>query len=902
MTGLELANPAWTVSVHNRPLLKAHKPLPRRRDYIDSLAYVTTLPLDSKPNVRRPPNVPQNVIEVPSTKFSSLNLPPTPPAGTGEIPPESVEREYDNKSLGTRRSRNGMSTPKAPSSPPTPEITPPRNDATLQVRRPFLGTQPSMSSRAESFKTAREDFSSDDEGLGGWVSPINGYTHEATRQPSSISLALHSSSDIGGAIQQYSPEHGENGPLDHSGSVTENALIISSAGSSTVNNMARDVKSQNTLQADYNLPSPPDSSHLEEPPSETTADIRRSENVSNHTNTQDDPGSNQGFSQAIKRIPSDDTMALKKRVESWRYSGISTTSTVEAIVVDTVMPKSQKLRHSKKNASLRSASSPIPQSQRTSWNSALSQDSHRLVRKPVKITNENRLSLGSEISQPMSPPVSNRSFTLPSQINQPVEIIPVIVIPQRTSSLKGSGPSSRRQSISNSQDSRPTRSEESPISGKVLHSRRRTVSETGHDPSDTVTRGRDRYYPPSVPTRTSSLSAPTSRNNSRASSMTSETLRMKRMAAEEDVHKTLARMESERSNHSTEKDPEDVPEQPDIVTQPPEVTTEDTHLRPPSATYTPFSQYSGLTSSSQGAAEIHEATAISYFAHNNHSLQVIEPKMVTESTTPQKRRFNTVTPETPTKPNIPDIVMDSPLKNPREPPMPPALKIIPPTPACLTPSEEADKQLGDSSVSRKSTLTRRLGSVRRALSARRSDGIRPIFIRSLNTAKARNRKQEQDLDNNLHPFWRPRSFWDDYSDYESDEEPNDEDIVISNSLGMPQSRVIFDGPLSLVRRISDRNRSIAHKASLNSLRRARTLSSGNFFHVLSKKSIRLQILQFHNVHERLLRARQRREERKREARRAELRKSIGHNVIARGDSRFPISPPQTRDGLPPSTT
>jgi hypothetical protein len=161
---------------------------------------------------------------------------------------------------------------------------------------------------------------------------------------------------------------------------------------------------------------------------------------------------------------------------------------------------------------------------------------------------------------------------------------------------------------------------------------------------------------------------------------------------------------------------------------------------------------------------------------------------------------------------------------------------------------------------------------------------------------AKNKKANQDLDSALHPFWRPRGFWDEFSD--SDHEEGDwygdttRDVVVNNSLGLPQTRTIIDGPLSLVRKISDgsrrrrQNAGVSKQTSYGSLSRLRV---GKKIHKVPGLGLRFQVLGFRDIQRRMLSVRHRKEDEKRDKRREELRRSIGPNVISQGDSRY-ISP------------
>jgi hypothetical protein len=84
---------------------------------------------------------------------------PTPP----NLQHEAVAYDFeDSSNAETAILRSRIVTPAPQQSPPTPDNTPPRFDPSYKGH--FLGTQPSLAStKAESFQTAREHISSEDE-------------------------------------------------------------------------------------------------------------------------------------------------------------------------------------------------------------------------------------------------------------------------------------------------------------------------------------------------------------------------------------------------------------------------------------------------------------------------------------------------------------------------------------------------------------------------------------------------------------------------------------------------------------------------------------------------------------------------------------------------------------------
>lgn len=231
---------------------------------------------------------------------------------------------------------------------------------------------------------------------------------------------------------------------------------------------------------------------------------------------------------------------------------------------------------------------------------------------------------------------------------------------------------------------------------------------------------------------------------------------------------------------------------------------------------TPFSQFSDTV-------EVTEATAVSIYPHNNNSLLVVQqsrgnsllpeqrqltgntyltpqddrevrksptPPFVDADEAPQEAREEfdepypqpTLTFEPSTPPMQSDLPqpdgVDSPLENPRDPPEPPKINFIPPTPM-----EELEKELvpGPPGPPERSDShpQRRLSVLQRA--RRYSDNlITPLFARAPNnrtrfdndshrhTHRNPSVPSVNDEDGTLHPFWRPRGFWDGFEDGDSE--------------------------------------------------------------------------------------------------------------------------------------
>jgi len=855
-------------------------------------------------------------------------LPPTPPSADDDhdtaVNP-GLMSEKDNR-------RSSIVTPVNQQTPPTPDNTPPRRKH-LQATRPFLGAQPSMtSSRAESFKTAQEEFSSEDEDEPRLAARTS-FLKTISPSPLNARERLRSSSAntyVSAGSGKGRPKRSASSPISSAAeSVAQPPEVIATPeGQPTFN-----VYAAVTRDASFpmqNLPTtepkvdnpvnkhphqnPLSSTHQTRPKGVTELpSVRRGPSLRERLETTHDTpsASTENFAHIIgwNNIVSRD--ALK---EARRWSGISTTSTVGAMVYDqpqTLPKRRTTLRHISKRGSLRAASSPLPVSNRASLQFN-SESLHKLVHKKARLSNQNRWSFSSEVSRPFS--VAS-STALPT-----IEVIHVAVIPERTSSL-GSSTTRGKSDSGATQSSGSSCARRFPGTDAIQHTRKSSASPD---------RGRRRTYPPVVPQRGSSLSAPTSRGNSRANSITSDHLRVQRQKAEKELRRTLDRMESDRlisslkklqaSGHDISyeeseqvtpskqvKEPEihrvkrnvapTSPEMSNIAVKPVSIkhvepgTQEWAALRPPSILVTPFSQQSVLSTSPP--IEMGEARTINYFPHNNHSLQIIEPNVSLQSRAVlELRRQNGLSTVSSASSEV-----QSPLQNPRQPPEPPLFTVMP-----STPGDELDQQLGHDEAS---TTVRRFESMRRpALAAREtSKSFVDSLSRGFSLKNARNKKADQELDSSLHPFWRPKGFWDDIDD-ERHERSRYRDVeqrgVVNNSLGISQQQVVFAGPITLIRRISERRRSkrgIAKQSSYSSLGKLR---AGRKLYRVPGLGIRAHFAGIHGLPDRVLNARRRKEDEKREKRREELRKSIGPNVVPQGDSRFPPAEQALQGMLEPS--
>lgn len=860
----------------DRPLLKGHKTLPRRRQPEPELDQLVGTSIDIKGD-----NV--NDVDVPVTP----TLPLTPPNQIQDDPHRDGSPQLNGQqSLPLNHSMATLTTGSHQFTPPTPEVTPPRiRDTTPKARPVFASLQSSMSSRADSFQTAREHLSDDD-----LVENFYPSAHELVLrkrqksfpEPSPLSNGFESIDD---ATDGESPK-----------SLTENDSKVTN-----LVNGNQDGKRRPAVLTPSPLPKSPirDVQDQTERPgmkheSANVTPTQRKRQLRSKRDPQFEVLDKSDENSAPELT--DGEQKLMDRVNTWRFSGGSFTSTIEAMVIETPLPKQRTLRHIEKKTSLRSVSSPQPQSNRTSAESN-ADSPRRLVHKSARISNQNRHSVASD----MSIPISTTSTYHP----QRAEVIPVAIVPERRSSLKGSAPNSRNQSTARSATSsrRNNSISHSRASDQLSRRKKRTMSESagsavGQDESEN--RGRA-VNGPVIPARSSSLSAPTSRNNSRATSLTSESLRRHTEAMQ------LA-MSNQRGNNPTTgvlpsprivlPDSSDSRDAESLMPAP-HIQDDMELLHAPSLHFTQPS----VVSSSPGPVEIREATMVTYFPHNNESLLVINSYMQPELSTVKALHGHTLAEPvavwTPQQ-SMAVIDVESPLRNPRTPPVPPVQRVVPQDPADQVIDNSARPELSRQGSSR---ISRGFGSVRRALSARRNSDIarQQPLSRSLSTRSANNRRAEKARDSQLYSFWRPRGFWDDFDSspgngasppIQSGQQKPAQDEYVSNSLGLSQKRVIFSGPLVLARRISKsrkarrRNAERRHhqysQSDLNlamGMVRPHSPYQRRTIKFRVQKGILFPVRMYRNARRRAKESRQLRASAKLEARREKLKQSIGAKTL-----------------------
>ncbi|KAG9237576.1 hypothetical protein BJ875DRAFT_481215 [Amylocarpus encephaloides] len=746
------------------------------------------------------------------------SLPPTPPTHSRQSSGNyTTSSTASNQYAAARSSSNVSSLPGTPTnqrSPPTPDVTPPRRIPST-FRPPVTDRYPS--SRADSFKTALEDQDSSGAEEVPTVRPVLASAETSATEVPQVPK-----------IPQEWTQRKEVGlglGLESEGAITPKALVESpqaefhvfdgewGSESSEVepewdDNLMRNVTVRKRPLSNLQMPTGGAVEVLEDDivsPTQAAKVVRGlplQERIARHRKERENP--NRSVSETwADRVPWPSAPGLESPTtpDIRRFSAMSARSgstVIEAMVVDAPPSRRKTLRHTKKQVGLREFSSD-QSTMSSAPNSVISSERpHRLHHATGKVPEIRHRSHGSNgtVSSTSSGKARREVFKNGG--------IPVVVIPDRLSSVKASNPPSLR-STSSRKTKRSLSLSSAPLSSSSkfidpghfgsLPPRTTTLSESpgsGHSI-------RTIDYPPSIPARRSSLSAPTSRDTSRAGSLTTESLHAHNMIQAKKEANVPKQAQSHRSTESHR----------DVGSHSSRVNVD--HNGDPffgkrlSTQVTPFSQYSYETAGT--AAEVSEAMAVTIYPHQNKSLLVVQHSSEPSPTVPEESQKVPLVPPTmalngegahlpvtPPQPGHPMNQVDSPLRNPRIPPEPPAIKFIPATPAALTPSQEEERRLGlniDDDPEMPERKPKRGMSLMRKFSNRRNSEpttyFKPGFLKRALSLSNRYRDQADEATqtarsnanpvtlypsvedrpadgSKLHPFWRPSHFWDDLED------------------------------------------------------------------------------------------------------------------------------------------
>ncbi|KAL8740260.1 MAG: hypothetical protein Q9190_007019 [Brigantiaea leucoxantha] len=745
--------------------LKAHRVLPKRITFLDDISPSPLLPRSRQiekiedvdiQGYTSSERIRSWIPEPSSTQVVPENSPPlTPPLNPAKVGNET-RPEHSPLNRSTPRSiqntSSDLATPTVQRSPPTPETTPPRS---YQKRQGL--PIPRNLSTTDSFETAREQITSDEEGSRPDSRSLHSSRQIWLRKTekaglSNVGLGLGSESEDGEQTPKTSAAHKIPSNLDLD-------KFDGTWGSGNDNvHLTRQGEYQNGAYGSQAYGAPQGHFHGAESPlgnspilkGGSRAPTRRSphshqNNISGPMQAPLTDSIKQSLDQ-IKSFTDDDDSELEaklRKVDNRRLSQISATSTiVSAMVFNTPPRRRQTLRHSSKIANLTSASI---QSDRNSSTPHRHERYHTLRHAKALVGKQNQASFSAFTNntgvEPGNRMVDTASSSRPN--TAPEDAVSYFDIPCR--------------------DRRTASTHESMFSPKL---ERRIVQEA--PPLDL-------HEMPLKSQETGSLSRAASSASAGFDSKNKRQI-------------TQAQTSSQLNEASKIKQ----------ISIDQESVGDWSALRPPSALITPFSIRSAR-SSTPGTLEVNEATAISIYPHTNKSILVVQHTPRRDSGAPEhsaviaanaKFALPAGSVQSPVI-HQPQRLLDSPLQNPRSPPLPPDFKIIPPTPANATDAGGAEQQAPTIDVSRK-RLSAPLSLVKRALSTRRySESFVAPLARSLSRRRTisshRRCSTDNDPDGNLHPFWRPRAFWDDV-DVEDDEFGND-GVIVGNSLGMPTREI-----------------------------------------------------------------------------------------------------------------
>ncbi|KAH6899848.1 hypothetical protein B0T10DRAFT_554411 [Thelonectria olida] len=781
------------------------------------------------------PSSPRTLKHQPRKIGSGPDLPPTPPrhsrkssSNSSGLPssPTFAETTFQTpRNAGPRP----PATPPNQRSPPTPDVTPPHNTGRPGLLRPALGdrnaSKHTTGGSHTSFKTAREEpFSSEDEEkksavTKASVSTVRHISDKRNTQPPLTGLGL--------ALASLAP-HDDNRVSRDFNHFDGDWSSVSEVEEEWDNNLMRMVTikkrpetvdpirpiSQAGIIIDPDMVSPTQAAkavrHM--PLHRKPETVSSTKGVSDRTTTSTAPSS------AATSVSSD-KRASAISMKSTKSTKSSVSTVVEAILMDgPPLPQRQRtLRHMRKQVALRapinnsprvpvmdSPRAPVMDSPRPIMDSprvplmdsptltANSVRTEQTAREPRFRRRPDDAKVDSYVSTTTSHSISSNKARREVWKNGG---IPVVIVPDRRSSNKSR---SRERSLRSRSSKRTPSVGSVPRDGSTAREAKeetKAASISDTNSSRPSRRGRaqsvsDRSertidFPPVIPARSSSLSAPTSRNASRAGSLTSESIRLHNALQEsllkkpeEEPRLPFLRLPDDKttrvtrstgsdkeasnrrlSSHNSDRErrlSSDRQSDKDVSQRRlsshnsdrdtaqrrlSSVHSEFLNVKSYGSLKTPFSLASVETNGT--ALEVSEAMAVQMYPHQNSSVLMVDHTSKPSQSsieTPQEDEGdepiepNTETkdlagdgPLTPPQPLFSFDDVDSPLRNPRAPPEPPshppAIHFIPATPSGMTPADERMITMGNYFESMKEKPGRRPSIVRRALNRRRRHSV-----------------------------------------------------------------------------------------------------------------------------------------------------------------------------------
>lgn len=793
MPGKDLGVDVDILPPFNLGSLKGHKILPRRKIFSDDADYGRPIRQERRTRHKSEQISYSSAERIKSWIPEASPIQVIPVVGKPLTPPINFRDDFQSwindvalrgrDSNRTRTSDSPSTTPVVQQSPPTPETTPPKIHRT-RIAASRSSIQNTSDSRTDSFKTAQENQSSDEESQP-LDSPSKRPVREKWLRATGLSKHKHVGLGLGlepeeeglaprKMISKHVAKHRDfgnfDGTWDPSDEDRQDGGSQEDHSSATSVPYDRRSHSRRSRMAESPTIDSPTLGQEAESSLKKSLSLRQRVEKSRHSLP---TASTEKFAEQIHWPLKQDYFDIDAELRDMnkkRLSQASTTSTVvEAMVIQSPPRRRQTLRHTVKMEDMNS-STPLPPSNRNSLNSNEHSSLRRRLRRSGSPDQELRKSYASADT-----PESVGSN--PSKARQ--DLVPAIAFPDRLSPLQSSATDSKNVSrtfslSSRQQSSRPTTAPEDSVGYFDVPSRRdrRTMSVVIHRPKSSKSEGKpDKNSEPLALAQLSSPSVPTSSEVSRTTSVTSAGM----------------------GTHYNPPTPVDHPYATLHISDPPEEHNlsvdrsmgEWSAIRPRSTLVTPFSLRSAH-SSTPGTLEVNEATAISIYPHTNKSILVIQQMAGGSNSSPREQsaiiagNANIELPGSIT-PIIhhhspPREILNSPLQNPRDAPKPPDLRVIAPTPAIGHPSSEATPPM-PSTPARTNRFSTPITSIKRAISARRlSESFVSPFARTFSlrgTASTRRRRRTISDDqegSKLHPFWRPRGFWDDVDDSDSDEE------------------------------------------------------------------------------------------------------------------------------------